>query len=131
MKHSATQNSMRSKTKNRFAGVTGLLVGLLSLISGSAVLLGLTQPDYTVLRWLVIYNTSMGVVSIAAGVGIWSAQMWAARIASYITTAHVVVLLVLFVMYASTYTVALQSMGAMTFRSFIWIGITLTVWKKK
>lgn len=122
---------MISKTKNRLAGITGFLVGLLSIISGSAVLLGLKQPDYIILNWLVIYNVGMGLISIAVGVWIWSVQMLAAKLASYITTAHVVVLLILVSMYVGTSTVAVQSIGAMTFRSIIWVGITLTVWKNK
>ncbi len=122
---------MISKTKNRLAGITGFLVGLLSVISGSAVLLGLKQPDYIILNWLVIYNVGMGLISIAVGVWIWSVQMLAAKLASYITTAHVVVLLILVSMYVGTSTVAVQSIGAMTFRSIIWVGITLTVWKNK
>ncbi len=114
-----------------FAGIAGILIGLLSIISGSAVLLGIKQPDYNILRWLVIYNVTMGVVSIGVGIGIWSVRLWAIRIASYIASAHIVVLVILIIMYVSTVSVALQSIGAMTFRSLVWIGITITVRKNK
>ena len=102
-----------------FAGIAGILIGLLSIISGSAVLLGIKQPDYNILRWLVIYNVTMGVVSIGVGIGIWSVRLWAIRIASYIASAHIVVLVILIIMYVSTVSVALQSIGAMSFRAVL------------
>ncbi len=119
------------RTMTRAAAIAGLLVGLLSVFSGSAVLLGIKHPGYTTLDWLLIYNVSMGVVSIVAGVAIWSARSWAVRLANCIAAAHFVVLLILVAMYAVTTAVALQSVGAMTFRSAIWVAIVLIVRKAR
>lgn len=46
---------MATKTKKRLAGAIGIVVGLSSVIAGSQVLLGISQPAYTVVLSLVIY----------------------------------------------------------------------------
>ncbi|MCI0695408.1 hypothetical protein L0337_25790 [candidate division KSB1 bacterium] len=46
---------MTTKTKKRLAAAVGMLVGLASVIAGSRVLLGISQPAYTVILSLVIY----------------------------------------------------------------------------
>ncbi|MDO9137538.1 MAG: hypothetical protein Q7U21_06915, partial [Lutibacter sp.] len=46
------------------AAILALLIGGMSVVSGSKVLLGIDIKDYTVLNWLVIYNVIFGAISI-------------------------------------------------------------------
>ena len=107
----------------RVAGAAGLLVGGLSVLAGSRVLLGLSIPSYAVQRWLVLYNVFAGGISIIAGLGLWSRRYWAPRLAAVIAAVHMIVLIVLVGSSALGESVATESVGAMTFRSVAWLGI--------
>ena len=120
---------MKTKIKLRLAGGVAILVGLLSLVSGSAVLLDIKQPAYHVLPLLVIYNVVMGVVSLAAGIGIWRNCGRAARLAFFVASAHTAVLLILLFFNVTNRPVASESIAAMIFRTLVWLGISFTVWK--
>lgn len=52
------------KTTLIIATIVASLIGILSVFSGSMVLLGLRSVDYRVLDWLVIYNVALGIISI-------------------------------------------------------------------
>jgi len=118
-----------SNLRFRIAGSIGILVGALSIFAGSSVLLALKQPDYPVLRWLVIYNLVAGVASALVGCAIVGLRPWAARAAGLVTSTHALVLLILIGLRFAASPVANQSMGAMAFRSTVWLVITLLVWK--
>lgn len=121
---------MTPKLRFRIAGSLGFLVGALSIFAGSSVLLGAERPDYHVLRWLVVYNLMAGVISALLGAAIIGQRPWAARAAGALAAAHLGVLLILVGLRASSASpVADQSLGAMTFRSTVWLLITLLVWK--
>jgi len=122
---------MKSKTKRDLAGAVGIIIGLLSIVSGSAVLLGIKRPNYIFLSWLVIYNVVMGFVSVIAGAIIWENRKWSVRLSLIVASAHTTILLILILVYIINTTVALESLGAITFRALVWVGITLTVWKNK
>lgn len=115
--------------KNLLIGTIGIAIGLLSIFSGSSVLFGFNEPDYHVLTWLVIYNVGMGFVSVAAGIGIWSGQLWGRQLSFIIASAHGAILATLLVFFALNLPVAAESIGAMSFRAAIWLTITLLVRK--
>ena len=120
---------MISTLRFRIAGSIGIVLGAIAIFAGSSVLLALKQPDYQVLRWLVIYNIVAGVVSALVGGAIVGLRPWATRAAVLMTSAHVLVLLILIGLRAAASPVANQSIGAMTFRSTVWLVITLLAWK--
>lgn len=105
------------------------LFSFLTIVEGSQVLLGITQPDYIVFTPLLIYNVFMGVVGVIVGVMIWMNHARALRYAVIATAAHLTVLLIVWVIYVSNSTVALHSVNAMIIRSFVWMAITLVIWK--
>lgn len=116
---------MTSKTKKRLAGAAGVVVGLTAVIAGARVVLGFSQPAYTVIPWLVIYNVVMGAVAVLAGAGLWGNRAWATKLAGVIAIAHVVVLALLLLARLMGESVAVESVGAMTFRSAVWGFIAL------
>jgi len=118
-----------SNLRFRIAGSIGIVVGAIAIFAGSSVLMGLKQPDYQVLRWLVIYNIAAGVASALVGGAIVGLRPWATRAGVLVTSAHVLVLLILIALRAAASPVANQSIGAMTFRSTVWLVITLLAWK--
>lgn len=111
---------MNSVVIRRIAAVVAVVFSGMSLIEGTQVLLGLAQPDYVVLKPLLIYNVLMAIPGIIAGVALWPGRRWAFRLAAVITAAHVVVLLVIGTMYLSGGSVALHSVQAMLARSVAW-----------
>ncbi len=114
---------MTAKTQRKLAASAALMLGALSIASGGAVLLGLKQPDYLVLPWLVWYNTVMGAVSLVAGLLLWQQRSRGECLAVAIASLHGAILLTLVVRYFAGSAVATQSIGAMVFRTFIWAGI--------
>ena len=108
------------------AGVA-FLIGLMAAITGTRVLTGSFDPGYSVLTWLVIYNVSMGIVSILAGVLIWKEKANAQVLSGIITIGHISVLISLLTIFSSV--AATSSIKAMIFRSVIWIVIFLVVRK--
>jgi hypothetical protein len=120
------------KKKDRVAAVLGTMVGLLTITEGGRVLLGVTIPAYPVLTWLVWYNVVMGVVSVAAGVGIWMQRPWSIDLGVNILAFHAIVFAGLVGMQKFGQPVAMVSIFAMMFRTFIWIIIvSLVKWKRQ
>jgi uncharacterized membrane protein (DUF2068 family) len=69
----------------------------------------------------------MGFVSLAAGHGLWREQRWAETLSRTIRNCHGAVFLWLVVMDLLGMTVAVNSIGAMLFRTAIWTGIMILV----
>jgi len=109
------------------AAVVAVVLGTMAVITGTRVLTGSFVPGYTVLPLLVIYNVSMGAVSILAGILIWKRHRLANLLSGLITVAHIIVLLSLLTLFADI--VARQSIMAMLFRSVIWVSIFSVVKK--
>lgn len=113
--------------KKQLPATLGIIIGFLSIMAGSKVLLGISSPNYIVLHWLVIYNVSLGVVSVFAGAGLWRLRPWAISLAGLIALSHGFVLALLIVFFISGKAVAHQSILAMVFRTTVWLGIFLFV----
>ncbi|MEK6745219.1 MAG: hypothetical protein AABZ15_16510 [Nitrospirota bacterium] len=110
-------------SRHRIASLLALIIGLLTVVEGGIVLLGLETKPYPVLPWLLRYNVAMGFVSLAAGHGLWREQGWAGKLSRIVLACHGLVFLSLACMHLLGKTVAVQSIGAMLFRTAIWTGI--------
>lgn len=115
------------KISYKIAAGLALLIGIMSVISGSLVLLNYNIPDYTVLNWLVVYNIILGFISIIAAILIWEDSKSIKKIILAILVLHLLVLV--FLSFFSQ-EVAFESIKAMGFRVSIWIGILLLTLKK-
>ncbi|HCE55726.1 MAG: hypothetical protein ACYCZ2_05770 [Lutibacter sp.] len=115
------------KIMHKIAAIIALLIGIMSVISGSMVLLNYNMPNYNVLNWLVVYNVILGGISIVAAILIWKNNKSARKIILAILISHLLVFLYL---YFLSQEVALESIKAMGFRVSVWMVIFLLTYKK-
>lgn len=73
----------------------------------------------------------MGFISLATGFGLWREQEWAGTLSRIVLACHSMVFLTLAGMHLLGMTVAMQSIGAMPFRTALWIGINAMIRKKQ
>jgi hypothetical protein len=110
------------------AAAIAVLFGVATLFASGRVLLG-SDPGYVVFRPLLIYNTIMGVAYLAAGITIWRSLSVGKYAAGAIFLLNILVLLGIIVVYQSGGAVAVDSLGAMTLRTVVWLVLFLvTSW---
>ena len=105
------------------AAIAGLF-GVATLFAGGRVLLG-SDPGYVVFQPLLIYNTIMGVAYLAAGITIWRSLILGKYAAGAIFSLNTLVLLGIILVYRSGGAVAMDSLGAMTLRTVVWLVLFL------
>lgn len=110
------------KNAYKIASILALLIGAMSVIAGSKVLLGFDLKNYTVLNWLVVYNVVFGFISIVAAYFIWTKKTFVKKAILFILFSHCLLLLYLFFFNEN---VASESIKAMGFRVSVWIVIFL------
>ena len=120
-------SSPREGFRMGIAAILALLIGIMSVISGSMVLLNYNIPNYNVLNWLVAYNVILGGITIIAAILIWKNNKSARKIILAILISHLLVFLYL---YFISQEVALESIKAMGFRVSVWMVIFLLTYKK-
>ncbi len=106
----------------KIAAILALFIGVMSVFSGSKVLLGIDTKDYTILVWLVSYNVLFGAISIFVAYLIWQNKILARNLTFFILAMHLLVFI--YLKFMST-TVATESIGAMLFRTGILIVIVV------
>jgi len=111
----------------KIVAVLAAIMGLMAVVTGSRVLLGLFDPGYQYFTALLVYNITMGVVSILAGYFIWKQENAALYLAYFITGAHIIVFLLLKTIFSDV--ISYHSVDAMTFRSVAWIIFSVIIWK--
>ncbi|MCM4167450.1 hypothetical protein KCTC52924_01055 [Arenibacter antarcticus] len=116
------------KTSRIIASILAGLVGLLSVFSGSMVLLGLRSVDYTVLDWLVIINVVLGILSLIAAYLIGKQHAKSNLIIKSILFLN---LIIFFYLFFFDDRVAVESIKAMVFRIVVWAVILLLILLKK
>ncbi|MDD3720946.1 MAG: hypothetical protein PHW92_00465 [Lutibacter sp.] len=120
--------NLRKGYRMGIATILAFLIGIMSVISGSLVLLKYNTPNYNVLNWLVIYNIILGFISIIVAILIWEKNKSVRRLIPVILVLHVLILAFL---YFFSKEVAVESIKAMGFRVSIWIAILLLAYKKQ
>ncbi len=112
------------KITHIIAMVLAGFIGIMSIISGSSVLLGFREVGYTVLTELVVYNVAVGALSVITAFLIWKNFMLSKKIIVLILFFHGSILTYL---YFFSETVAMESIKAMTFRVVVWLLIFILV----
>ena len=116
----------------KYLSLTGLIFGIVTIISGGPVLFG-SDPGYAVFSPLVIFNTTMGFVYIASSLAAWKNPILSKNIAGFIFLTNLAVLITITYLFFTGSNIAYQSLGAMTFRTIVWliihIGIERTIKK--
>ena len=100
------------------AAVLALVIGSMAIIAGGQVLFLGRDPGYYVIDWLVVYNFSVGVLSVGAAAWIWLRSRRARGVAVIVLVAHATVMLTLLAAYRAV--VAPDSLVAMTIRLSVW-----------
>jgi hypothetical protein len=118
---------MTLRNKHRIAAVLALVIGLLTIVEGSIVLLGIETKPYPIIPWLLRYNVAMGFVSLAAGLGLWMERGKAGTLSRMVLVCHAAIFLMLVGMHLLGKTVAVQSIMAMLFRTVIWTCIIFLI----
>lgn len=122
---------MNKSIFRKASAVLGILFSILTLVEGSQILLGITQPDYIVFIPLLLYNIIMGVVGIVVGISIWVNYRKCFGSTTTVAITHLMVWMIISALYFFTNAVALHSVSAMAIRSFVWLVIVFTLWKTK
>ena len=111
----------------RASALLAVLFGLATAFTGGRVLLGAFDPGYVVVLPLVVFNTIMGVVYIAAAGRIKSDAARGRVAATAVAGANLFVLIVLVGYALAGGVVAMESFVAMSVRTGVWAGIVLAL----
>jgi hypothetical protein len=101
----------------------GALFGVATIAAGGRTLTGLGDPGYAIFMPLLVFNTVMGFGYVAAGVAIWRDVRGGFIAAATIVALNVAALVAVAWAYQAGADVASQSLGAMGFRTAVWLGI--------
>lgn len=103
------------------ASILAFGIGGMAIFAGGQVLLG-NDPGYYVINWLVLYNYTVGVLTVAVTAPlIWIHSKYALATAIATFGAHALVMLILQTAYRDV--VAPDSLRAMTIRLVAWVVI--------
>ncbi len=104
-----------------------MLFGLATIFAGTRVLLG-SDLGYIVFQPLLIYNTVMGIVYIIAGIIAFRNLKQGFYLAATIFVLNLVVLIAIYFMYINGITIAVNSFGAMSLRTIVWLILFTGFW---
>jgi hypothetical protein len=104
--------------------LVGILFGIATIVAGSRVLAG-RDPGYVVFRPLLLFNTAMGLAYVIGGIVAWRNGKAGAYLAAAIFCLNAAVLGIIGYLYTIGDAVAVESLRAMTLRTFVWLVIFL------
>jgi hypothetical protein len=109
---------------NKIASVLAFLIGGIAVVAGGLVLLG-QETEYIVINWLLLYNYTVGVLTVSlTAILIWSNNRLAMPAAITTFGAHTSIMLILLTAYRGI--VSAHSLEDMTVRIVAW-AIILTL----
>lgn len=113
------------------AAAVAVLFGLMTVREGGAVLFvdgpaRTAAGDYV--SFVLWFNFLAGFAYAASGVGLWFQQNWAARLAIGIAAATLLVFAAFAWHFTSGGAYETRTVGAMTFRSAVWVAIAVIGW---
>ena len=112
--------SHRTRIVQRAFALVAALFGILTVFAGTRVLMG-TDPGYVVYLPLLVYNTAMGLVYVAAGFLIWRSLKRGRQAAATILGLNLLVLAGVAGLHTAGQGVAPDSVRAMMFRTGFWL----------
>ena len=112
------------KNTYKIAAILAFLIGAMSIVAGSKVLLGFEMKNYTVINWLVIYNVFFGFLSIITSILIYTKNKIIKKAIAFILASHLIVLLNINFFNENA---ASESINAMVFRVSVWTIISLII----
>jgi hypothetical protein len=115
------------KITQNILALVAVLFGLATIIAGTRVLLG-SDPGYIIFRPLLIYNTAMGIVYVSVGVIAWRNLKQGMYLAAAIFVLNLVVLATIYFLYKEGYSIAVDSLRAMSLRTVVWLTLFAGLW---
>jgi hypothetical protein len=116
--------NLKQKIVTRTLSIIAGLFGLVTIFSGFRVLFELTDPGYVVFLPILIFNTLMGIIYLLAGWFIWTELERGFMLTKLIAFINLGVLIVIGILFSlADQLVAIDSIYAMSFRTFVWFGI--------
>lgn len=109
-------------------GVVAILFGLLTIMSGGRVLFGdaaARSAAGAVVPFVLWFNFVAGFAYVAAGLGLMTRRRWAVRLSIVIATATLIVFAALGAHVWAGGAYEPRTIGAMSLRSIVWIGIAI------
>ncbi|MEZ5863238.1 MAG: hypothetical protein R3D25_03890 [Geminicoccaceae bacterium] len=106
--------------------VIAVLFGVATVFSGGTALFGGPEARAAVgdaVPFVLWFNTLAGFAYVVAGIGLWRARHWAARLAWLIALATLLVFVAFAVHVATGGAFEMRTVGAMTLRSLVWLAI--------
>jgi hypothetical protein len=107
----------------RAAAALAILFGLATLAAGARIASGRVDPGYVVFSPLLYFNTGMGALYVAAGILALRSLRWGRNLAGAIVLLNLAALGALLGLYGRGQPIAVESLGAMTFRAAVWLGL--------
>ncbi len=108
----------------RGAGVVAMAFGVATIWSGGRVLFGDgAAAAGRFVPFVVWFNFLAGFFYVAAGAGLWRRRVWAARLAAGLALATLAAFAAFGVHIATGGAFEPRTVGAMTLRSFFWLGV--------
>ena len=106
-------------TLNKIASSLAFLIGGIAVVAGGLVLLG-QETDYFVINWLLLYNYTVGVLTVSlTAILIWRNSKLAMPAAIATLGAHTSVIFILLTAYRGI--VSAHSLEDMTVRIVAWL----------
>lgn len=104
-----------------------MIFGVLTLVASSRILYLGSDPGYVVFMPLLIFNHIMGVCYLIAGYLIWRNTQKSEMAALAVFLLNLIMLITIFIVYFMDSGVAINSFGAMTFRTIVWLLIFISL----
>lgn len=115
------------KISQKALALLAVLFGTITIFAGGRVLAG-TSPGYVVFLPLLIYNTLMGFAYVGVGTVVWRNLNLGRNGAFVVFVLNLIVLAAIGIALAAGEAVAKDSLGAMTLRTVVWLGIFSGLW---
>ena len=123
-----TRQNLKLKIGRRLVALIAVVFGVLTLFAGGRVLAG-SDPGYVVYRPLLIFNTTMGLAYIAAGVVTLFNLHRGKYAAATIFLLNATVFGFIGYLYLTSDVIAIDSIRAMTLRTGVWLALFIVlVW---
>lgn len=103
----------------KIASILAFIIGSMAIFAGGQALLG-KDPGYYVINWLLLYNYTVGILTVfITAILIWTNSRYALPAAIETFSVHALVMLIIQTAYRGI--VAPDSLRAMTIRIIVWI----------
>lgn len=128
MNHSSKKRSLWLTV----AAITAVAFGALTVFSGGSVLFGPDDAQRAAgayVGFVVWFNFIAGFAYVAAGLGLWTQQRWAAVLTFLLALATLLVFAALGVHIAGGGAYETRTVGALMFRSLVWLAISWVAYR--